>query len=60
MWEVLDFRDRSLVRFAQLELWREAAMERLAREVSAQRPSLLGGLAQRLRGRREKLADEAA
>ena len=37
MWETLDFRDHALVRQAQRELWREAALRQLAREARAPR-----------------------
>jgi hypothetical protein len=52
MWETLDFRDQTLVRITQRELWREAAMQRLARRVRAPRRSVFGVLAARLAGRR--------
>jgi hypothetical protein len=48
MWETLDFRDYTLVRFAQRDLWREAARERLARELRTSRRSVIGSLAARI------------
>jgi hypothetical protein len=52
MWETLDFRDQALVRFAQRDLFREVARDRLARQVRATRPSMIGALAARLASRR--------
>jgi hypothetical protein len=56
MWETLDFRDQALVRFAQRDLWREAARERLAREARASRQSLRGMLAARIAARRARFS----
>lgn len=55
MWEALDFRDQAMVRFAQRDLRRELAMQRLARQVRRPRRSLLGGLTARLGARRPAL-----
>jgi hypothetical protein len=53
MWEALDFRDHSLVRFAQRDLWREAAMRSLARKLREPRPSMCAQLRARFSLRRE-------
>ncbi len=52
MWETLDFRDRALVRFAQRDLQREVARDRLARQARVGRPSIFAPLAARLALRR--------
>jgi hypothetical protein len=55
MWEILDFRDQALVRFAQRDLWREVARDQLARQVRTPRRSMLGALAARISSRRTPL-----
>jgi hypothetical protein len=60
MWEILDFRDKTLVRLAQRELWREADMRRLARTVTPPRRSVLGVVASRFGPHRLTRAGEAA
>ena len=47
MWEAMDCRDHALVRLTQQELWREAAMRRLAHQAGGSRRSRLGRLAAR-------------
>jgi len=48
MWETLDFRDYALVRFAQRDLWREVARDRLAHELRTSSRSVIGTLAARI------------
>jgi hypothetical protein len=60
MWQALDCRDHALVRFAQRELWREAAQRRLALEARGPRPSALGRLTGRFGPARREADPRAA
>jgi hypothetical protein len=59
MWEALDFRDHNLIRFAQRDLWREAAMRSLARKLREPRPSVRARLTARLGVRRDATSGAA-